>query len=315
MLPGYCARSFADAMSVLRYTRKLTTNPAFDVSVVAENNRPVEDSLGGLHPVQGGLGEVSEGDYVFVVSGENVENQDTMAIINWLRRARSRGARIGGLFTGAHILAKAGVLDDVHATIHWSKRDAFAENFPDVKLSDLTFIANHSTYTTAGGTANIDLFLQIVSELEGEKSSSTVAGFLNYTQIQTLQKCARQTVADRLRCRHPKLSAAILEMEENMEDPLSKVELVENVNVSSRQLERLFKRYLQTSPSRYYTEIRLQRAKHLLLQTNMTMMEVSVACGFNSFANFAKRFREKYGISPRKIRYGELQDLASKNLM
>lgn len=294
---------------------KTHRRPGLDVSVVAECSGPVEDSLGGLRPVQAGLGEVSNGDFAFVVSGENVERQDTIAIINWLRRARSKGARIGGLFTGAHILARAGLLNEVQATIHWSKRDAFAENFPDVKLSDLTFIADHSTYTTAGGTASIDLFLQIVSELEGEKASSIVASYLNYTQIRNLQSCARQTAADRVRFRHPKLSAAISEMEENIEEPLSKRELAEHVKVSSRQLERLFMRFLQTSPSRYYTEIRLQRAKQLLLQTNMTMTEIGVACGFNTSANFSKRFRQKYGASPHRIRNGELLDLASKNLM
>ena len=113
-------------------------------------------------------------------------------------------------------------------------------------------------------------------------------------------------MADRIGFRHPKLSEILALMETNLEEPLRPGDLAETVNISTRQLERLFRRYLQSTPKKYYVDMRLQRAQNLLLQTNMSVTNVCVACGFNSTSHFARLFRQRYGVSPHRLRKGEL---------
>ena len=106
----------------------------------------------------------------------------------------------------------------------------------------------------------------------------------------------------RLGVRHPKLLAVIQQMEENLEEPLARSELARSTGLSTRQLERLFRKYLNRSPARYYLELRLDKARLLLLQTNMSVIDVALACGFVSASHFSKCYRDFFGRTPRKER-------------
>ena len=102
--------------------------------------------------------------------------------------------------------------------------------------------------------------------------------------------------------RHPKLLAVIDLMENNLEEPLGRADLAASAGLSTRQLERLFRKYLNRSPARYYLELRLNRARLLLLQTNMSVIDVALACGFVSASHFSKCYRDYFGRTPRKER-------------
>jgi transcriptional regulator GlxA family with amidase domain len=101
---------------------------------------------------------------------------------------------------------------------------------------------------------------------------------------------------------HPKLLKVIEMMEENLEEPLSRSRLAADAGLSTRQLERLFRKYLNRSPARYYLELRLNKARLLLLQTNMSIIDVALACGFVSASHFSKCYRDFFGRTPRKER-------------
>ena len=302
LLPGYSALSFTHAMVVLQLANKHAGHQAFDVHVCTEDGQTVSDSLGGTFPVEAPLLEPHRDDYVCVVSGDSVEQQNLSGIAGWMRKASRSGAKICGLYTGAYVMAKAGLLEGKRVTIHWEKRQAFLEEFPEVDLAEFTFTTKDHHYSTAGGTSAIDLMLHIVSQLEGEKLANFVAGLLNYTSIRVMQNSARMQTADRIGFRHPKLSEILALMETNLEEPLRPGDLAKTVNISTRQLERLFRRYLNSTPKKYYTDMRLQRAQQLLLQTNMTVTAVGVACGFNTASHFSRLFRLRYGTSPHKLR-------------
>src|SRR3546814_9920016 len=87
-----------------------------------------------------------------------------------------------------------------------------------------------------------------------------------------------------------------------LEEPLSRSELARGADLSTRQLERLFRKYLNRSPARYYLELRLNKARLLLLQTNMSVIDVALACGFVSASHFSKCYRDFFGRTPRKER-------------
>ena len=156
--------------------------------------------------------------------------------------------------------------------------------------------------TTAGGTSSIDLILKIIADDHGEELANAVADQMIYNTIRTDQDTQRLSVPTRIGVRHPKLSMVIKMMGNNIEEPISPSSLAKDVRMSTRQLERLFRRYLNRSPKRYYMELRLQKARNLLMQTDMSVINVALACGFASPSHFSKCYRSHYNKTPYRER-------------
>ena len=199
-------------------------------------------------------------------------------------------------------MAKAGLLDGKKATIHWENQDSFLEEFEDVRMTKSVFVVDGNRMSTAGGTASLDLMLKIVAQDHGEDIANSVADQLIYSAIRTDQDTQRLSIPTRIGVRHPKLSQVIQIMENNIEDPISPATLADDVGMSTRQLERLFRRYLIRSPKRYYMELRLQKARNLLMQTDMSVINVALACGFASPSHFSKCYRAHYQTTPYRER-------------
>lgn len=302
LLPNYSAMTFAMAMETLKTANRMSMGTPFSCVVCSEGGVSVTDSLGAEFPIDHGLEDVGRDDIIVICSGADVRKNCTPAVLQWLRKCARQGCEIAGLYTGAWVMAEAGLIGEEAITIHWENRNSFAEKFPDVELSDYTYTVRNKRYSTAGGTAVIDLLLTLISEAESPELANLVADQLMYTNIRVLQHSARVQVAERIGMRHPKLSEILALMETNLEEPLRPGDLAKTVNISTRQLERLFRRYLSATPKKYYMDMRLQRAQHLLLQTSMSVTEVSVACGFNSSSHFSRLFRARYGMSPHRLR-------------
>ena len=246
--------------------------------------------------------ELKRDDIVFVCGGIDIQDNTTKRLLNWLRREARRGLAVAGLCTAAYSLAKAGLLDGKRATIHWENQDSFGEEFPEIELTKSVFLAEGSRMTTAGGTSSIDLILKIIADDHGEELANAVADQMIYNSIRTDQDTQRLSVPTRIGVRHPKLSLVIQMMEENIEEPISPSLLAKDVKMSTRQLERLFRRYLNRSPKRYYMELRLQKARNLLMQTDMSVINVALACGFASPSHFSKCYRSHYQTTPYRER-------------
>jgi len=223
-------------------------------------------------------------------------------LLNWVRRETRKGLSVGGLCTAAYTMAKAGLLNGRRATIHWENQDSFTEDFDEVELTKSVFIKDGKFMTTAGGTSSIDLMLKLIAEDFGEDLANAVADQLIYSSIRTDQDTQRLSVPTRIGVRHPKLSQVIQMMETNIEEPISPSLLAKYVGMSTRQLERLFRRYLNRSPKRYYMELRLQKARNLLMQTDMSVINVALACGFASPSHFSKCYRAHYQTTPYRER-------------
>ena len=252
--------------------------------------------------LDGDLGEVGRDDVVMVCGGIDVQAATTKKLLSWLRREARKGVPVAGLCTAAYSLAKAGLLDGKRATIHWENQDSFSEEFQDVELTKSVFVVDEKRWTTAGGTSSIDLMLKLIAEDHGEELANSVADQLIYSAIRTDQDTQRLSVPTRIGVRHPKLSQVIQIMEQNIEEPISPSILAKDVGMSTRQLERLFRRYLNRSPKRYYMELRLQKARNLLMQTDMSVINVALACGFASPSHFSKCYRSHYNTTPYRER-------------
>ena len=302
LMENFTLLSFSSALDALRIANRMSGKTLYEWTFIGENEEFVSCSAGTQFKLDNSLIELHRDDTVLLCGGTSIQEATTKKLIGWLRREARRGLTIGGLCTAAYPMAKAGLLDEKKATIHWENQDSFAEEFLEVELTKTVFVCDGNRYTTAGGTSSIDLLLKIIADDHGEELANSVADQMIYSSIRTDQDTQRLSVPTRIGVRHPKLSKVIQMMEINIEEPISPSILAKDVGMSTRQLERLFRRYLDRSPKRYYMELRLQKARNLLMQTDMSVINVALACGFASPSHFSKCYRAHYDTTPYRER-------------
>ena len=302
LIENFTLLSFSSALDALRIANRMSGKKLYDWIFIGENEEFVSCSAGTQFRLDNSLIELHRDDTILLCGGTSIQESTSRKLVGWLRREARRGLIIGGLCTAAYPMAKAGLLDEKKATIHWENQDSFAEEFLEVELTKTVFVCDGNRYTTAGGTSSIDLLLKIIADEHGEELANAVADQMIYSSIRTDQDTQRLSVPTRIGVRHPKLSKVIQMMEINIEEPISPSILAKDVGMSTRQLERLFRRYLDRSPKRYYMELRLQKARNLLMQTDMSVINVALACGFASPSHFSKCYRAHYDTTPYRER-------------
>jgi len=302
LLDNFSLLSFAAALDCLRIANRMAGREIYTWRLIGEGGDTVTCSGGTQFALEADLEELHRDDVMTICGGVDVQDATTKRILSWLRREARKGLKVAGLCTAAYTLAKAGLLDGKRATIHWENQDSFSEEFEEVELTKSVFIIDGNRMTTAGGTSSIDLMLKIIAGDHGEDLANAVADQMIYSSIRTDQDTQRLSVPTRIGVRHPKLARVIQMMESNIEEPISPSILAKEVGMSTRQLERLFRRYLNRSPKRYYMELRLQKARNLLMQTDMSVINVALACGFASPSHFSKCYRAHYDTTPYRER-------------
>ncbi|AML53713.1 MULTISPECIES: GlxA family transcriptional regulator [Falsihalocynthiibacter] len=293
---------FASAVEALRIANRMADKNLYEWRVVSVDGQPVISSAGVVFKVDAGLEDLCRDDSVMLCGGLNIRAASSPKLVNWIRKESRRGSSVTGLCTAAYTMAKAGLLDGKRATIHWEHHDGLVEDFPDIAVLNSVFVVDGKMITTAGGTSSIDLMLKFIADGHGEHLANAVADQLIYTSIRTEKDSPRLSIPSRIGVRHLKLSNVIQTMELNLEDPISPAVLAKDVGMSTRQLERLFQRYLNRSPKRFYMEIRLQKARNLLMQTDMSVINVALASGFSSPSHFSKCYRAQYATTPYRER-------------
>ncbi|MBK4217863.1 GlxA family transcriptional regulator [Paracoccus caeni] len=305
LLNRFTMLSFTAAIEPLRLANRVTGKELYTWRLVAPGGEYAVCSNGTRVVLDAGLDSespVEHGEIVVVCGGTDIAKETGKSTLNWLRRLARSGASMGAVCTGSWVLAEAGLLDGRKATIHWENHDGFAEAFPEVDLYRSVFVHDGNRLTAAGGTSSIDLMLHLIAEEHGDAIAAEVADQMLHTAIRTDQDRQRLSIPTRIGVRHPRLATVIARMEANLEEPISPAQLASDAGMSTRQLERLFRRYLNRSPKRYYMETRLARARNLLMQTEMSIIEVALASGFSSPSHFSKCYRAQYGGTPYRER-------------
>jgi transcriptional regulator GlxA family with amidase domain len=293
---------FAAALEPLRQANRMTRSPLYSWRLVSETGAPVTASNGIAINVDGGLDDVPREASIAVCTGFGLERAASKPVLTWLRKQTRRGVGIGALCTGTYVLAKAGLLDGKRCTIHWENHASFIEEFPEVELSNLLYCIDDGIFSCAGGISATDMMLHMIADEHGPDLGSLIADTMVHTPLRSDTDEQRLSVPARIGVRHPKLVSIIQKMERSTEEPISPSELARSVNMSTRQLERLFRRYLNRSPKRYYMELRLEKARNLLLQTDMSVINVALACGFTSPSHFSKCYRAHFNRTPYRER-------------
>ena len=222
----------------------------------------------------------------------------------WLRKIARQGGIVGALCTGTHLLARAGLLGGYKCTIHWEDLESFIEDHPELDVTDDIFEIDRNRITCSGGTAALDLMLHMITLQHGAELAGKVSEQFIHERIRESHDHQRMALQSRVGVSDPKLLAAIGEMEENLEEPLPLPAIADAVGLSTRQLERLFKKHLGRTPSRYYRELRLHHARLMLMQGSASILSIALAAGFVSASHFSRRYREYFGRTPREERRG-----------
>ena len=222
-----------------------------------------------------------------------------------IERCRS-AAFWGGVGAGVLWLAEAGVLAGVRTALPWSLYPDADSVDEHTMFTPNLFEIDGAHLTCCGGAASIDFALTLVEMIFGAGIQAQIKERLCIERVRGKDERQRVALQARFGTLQPKLTEAVSLMEANIEEPLSTDDIANLVGISRRQLERLFKQYLGSLPSRYYLELRLQRARQLLQSTNNSIVQVGLMCGFSSGSHFSTAFGALFGNTPREERQRKL---------
>jgi transcriptional regulator GlxA family with amidase domain len=241
-------------------------------------------------------------DAIIVCGGWNAERYDCAKLFSWLQHMGRGGVILGAMETGSYILASAGLLQGYSATIHWHCHNAFKERFPLIDLKDALYVIDRTRMTCAGGTAGLDMMLQEIRCRNGRKLALEVADQLLCSQVRKADTPQKEVQSRQQSSAPPALQRAIETMEQNIEKPLTIPQISRSLDFSQRKLERLFKKYFSCSAVAFYRMVRLQEARVLLTHTDMSVLDICIACGFASSSYFSKSYTNQFGVHPRDHR-------------
>ncbi len=302
MVDRFSLMSEVAAIDTMRIANRLLGREAYRWRLLSLNGEPVSASNGIRIEAEGGFELAESADLFFLCSGLIPLPEPPGAYHAALQRISRAGVAVGGLSTGTFLLASAGLLDGYRCTVHWENRPAFMEMFPGIDCTAKVYEIDRDRYTTSGGAASVDLILQIVTRDHGFDLAAAIANQLQHDRIRPADEEQRLGNQSYLHPLPGKLRRAIEIMTSHLEAPLATATIAYRTGLSARQLERLFQRYLQVTPARYYMRLRLERARDLLLHTNVPVLDVAVATGFTSSSYFSQCYRQAFVQTPSATR-------------
>ena len=293
--------SMSSAIEPLRMANRISKQEVYRWKTLSETGGPVTASDGLSVNVDCSIDDpdaLSGVDVLVVCGGWNIEQNTTEGMIRWLRSIANRDVGFGSTCTGSYVLAEAGLLDGYRCSVHWENMGPMTDLFPKAHVSRSVYTIDRDRYTCSGGTSPVDMMLHLIKRKCGPDVSAGVAEQFIYERIRRSGEKQRVPLKHMVGNQSEKLIVAVELMEANIKEPISQVDIASYTGVSRRQLQRLFERYLKCTPSRYYSQIRLARARELLHQTSMSLVEISALTGFVSSSHFSKSYKEHFGHSP-----------------
>lgn len=302
LVQNYSMIAFSSAIECLRMANRAADKTLYTWSIYSPDGQPIKASNGIEITPDFGINSVADVSIFFVCGGVDISDSWNKSFQFALRKLAKRRIILGALCTGSYLLARAGLLDGYKCTIHWENIASVREEFPNAQFTDDLFQFDRNRITCAGGQSSLDMMLKLIGDRHGAKLAANISEQFMCERIRGTNDRQRIPLQLHLGANQPKLTEAVTLMEANLEEPISLNELSSYVGISCRQLERLFQKHLNSVPTRYYLNLRLNRARLLLLQTSKSIVDIALACGFISAPHFSKCYRDMYGIPPRDER-------------
>lgn len=303
LMEQFAMIALASTIEPFREANWILGRNVYDIKVVSQDGKPVKSSNGMSINVDASIDEVGASSMVIVCSSWDPHLYTTSRVVSWLRKLARKGVRIGGVETGAFVLARAGLLDGYRATIHWENLDGFVEMFPKVKISNNIFEVDRSRFSAAGASAALDMALYFIEEEHGSNIATAVADGFLYRRAKEGHCQQRSDTRERLNVKHPRLVRILDFLGRHLDRHLDVAEMSQTENITDREVRRLFSAHLDCTPQAYHRRLRLQKARSLLRQTTISVTEASICCGFSSSSDFSRAFKREFGLQPANDRH------------
>lgn len=298
--------AFTAAVDTLVTTNLVTPEPAFEHFTIGAEGRTIMSDLGievlTRLPLSSFKAKPERVDMLVVCGGYRSQLEPEPHLLSTLKWADQNGIRLAGLWNGGVALVQAGLMNDKVCALHPDNHAYVREHFPAVKVSTNAYEIEDQHATCAGPVSALEMMLRLIGRLlHNPHIVRAVREILSCDQVAEQVGPMPLNLGDDPTLPES-LQTLLALMRANIEEPLTLPELAQCASISRRQVERLFQTHLETSPSRYYLELRLVHARRLLMQTNRSIVDISLASGFVSSSHFSNCFRDYYGIAPSAAR-------------
>jgi len=296
--PGFSLHSLGCATEPLAVANRALEREVYTYALVSEDGQPVRSSCGFEIAVTGELDKRSIDDFLVVCDGLTATDYYSTKVLSWLRQHSGHGGFVGSFGNGTYALAQAGLLDGRRFTTHWQNREALRENYPELFATANIYELDRRVATCAGGSTASDMMLEFIARDFDRWFANRVAEVCQHPANRSSTDKQRAPLSAILRTRNAVLIEIVRQMQANLEDPLSLDDLARLNRISRRQVERLFRQTIGISPGKYYKGLRLEHARRLVRETDLSISEIAFASGFNALASFNKNFRAAFSVSP-----------------
>ena len=301
LIPGFSLVALSCAIDALRAANNIADKPLYEWRMVSvDGNEVISSSSIALQTKH--IDEAETPDVIAICGGDRSHQYSNSQLTAWLHHMAAESKTIGSISDGAFVVAQTGLFNSVPSTIHWKCQDAYRERYPDLDIKPSMIEISGKRFSCAGGTASLDLMLHFIREQHGSSIAGMIADNYFHDTIRDESSVQHITNAYRIAGRNPQLADALLLMESHLENPLTIADISESIDISQRQLDRIFKKFVGTSPQSHYRDLRLTRASGLLAQTGLSISEIALGCGFHSASHLGKFFKKRFGMNPREYR-------------
>lgn len=287
----------ANCIEPLRAANTLGARTVFDWQIVSPDGCNVMSSSGIDILASGPAADVAAPDYLFVMASYSHDGHDTRANRRLLQQLSQRCDVIVGFDAGPWLLASAGLLDGRRATVHWDLLDAFTERFLNVEASRAHVMRDGKVMTCAGAMSALKLTLDLIADHLGLAARLDVEGLF-------LQGDPPVGPSDQIA--DPMVREALGLMRDNVERPLPIAHLAARLSCQPRTLDRHFRQRLGAPPGTVYRHLRLSAARKLVEDSQLSVAEIALRCGYDSPAALTRAIKRTYGATPRALRQARL---------
>ncbi|NLS00014.1 GlxA family transcriptional regulator [Rhizobium sp. P38BS-XIX] len=304
LVPGFSYLAMAMVIEPLFIANWIAQKKLFSWSTLSTDGFAVTASNGIQTPVDHPLGTTERFDVVLVLASfDSRRGAEDTRLLKWLRFMERAGSDVGAVETGSEILAAAGMMEDQIAPVHWYNIEGVRERYPDVNVTDTLYSLSARRPISAGATATLDMMTALIGRAAGLELADEVAQHLLLQKRQGNDRQQTLELKDLGATARDPVAQARQIMAATIDEPKSCIRIAEMVGVSERHLQRMFQRQLGSGMAQVYHMLRMERAHQLVQQTDLTITQIAVACGFASLEVFSRTYKKAFKVSPSRDRH------------
>ncbi|MEM5527298.1 helix-turn-helix domain-containing protein [Gammaproteobacteria bacterium AS21] len=298
LFPKFQMLAYVLATETMRLANKSAGRELFTWEIRTATTEAVEASNGAqISPSRIDWEDGGDCSLVLICAGYDPLAISPQGLRKLIYQADLAGAVLGGLDTGAIILAKYGYLSGHQVALHYEAIAGFTEEWPEVDVRENIYCYDRQRLTAVGGIATADAILAWISQTVSAELAIIISDDMAHGTIRSGNSRQRIQLTN-----DPTLKQMKSIMISHLSEPLAISEIALKLGLSIKQLRLRCHKGFYASPSDYYLRLRLERALNLLRSTEIKITDVSIACGFSSLATFSRSFKNIYKTTPRSIR-------------